>query len=336
LLAGIDEAGYGPMLGPLCVGMTLLRVPDTQSGAPDVWQLLGRAVCREPGRGGRVDATGRIAVADSKRLKLANSTKSTHPLVHLERGVMSFLSALGDTPADSSSLFNALGADPPRDCWYAGSARLPVANDAGMLAIAGSRLRAELDRTGTLVEAVRCRVMSEDEFNTLARAGGKAATTLEALRGHLGWLWHHHAAPEQKIGVACDRLGGREAYAEVLARMLPGTRIETLEESPTRSRYIVSDADPKAPARRMGVSFLVEGERAHFTIALASMVAKYVRELSMGRFNEYWCGRALHEHDAQLRPTAGYALDARRWLADARRIFPDAEHRRLSVLVRIA
>ena len=41
--------------------------------------------------------------------------------------------------------------------------------------------------------------------------------------------------------------------------------------------------------------------------ALASMTAKYLRELSMRAFNEFWCARV-----PGLRPTAGYPTDAPR------------------------
>ena len=42
--------------------------------------------------------------------------------------------------------------------------------------------------------------------------------------------------------------------------------------------------------------------------ALASMTAKYLRELSMRAFNDFWCSRV-----PGLRPTAGYPADARRF-----------------------
>jgi len=40
--------------------------------------------------------------------------------------------------------------------------------------------------------------------------------------------------------------------------------------------------------------------------------SKYVRELFMRLFNDYWCAQ-----QAALRPTAGYYGDAQRWLDDA-------------------
>jgi hypothetical protein len=42
--------------------------------------------------------------------------------------------------------------------------------------------------------------------------------------------------------------------------------------------------------------------------ALASMTAKYLRELSMRAFNEFWCA-----HIPDLKPTAGYYGDSRRF-----------------------
>ena len=48
IYAGIDEAGYGPMLGPLCVGLSVFRVDGAEAadGAPNLWGALRGAVCR--------------------------------------------------------------------------------------------------------------------------------------------------------------------------------------------------------------------------------------------------------------------------------------------------
>jgi hypothetical protein len=42
------------------------------------------------------------------------------------------------------------------------------------------------------------------------------------------------------------------------------------------------------------------------------MAAKYVRELAMAAFNEFWAERV-----PDLAPTAGYPVDAKRWRTEA-------------------
>ena len=50
---------------------------------------------------------------------------------------------------------------------------------------------------------------------------------------------------------------------------------------------------------------------AHVPAALASMASKYLRELAMRAFNEFWRRRVEGLH-----PTAGYPQDAKRFKAD--------------------
>jgi hypothetical protein len=59
------------------------------------------------------------------------------------------------------------------------------------------------------------------------------------------------------------------------------------------------------------VTFLLDGEKHAFLIALASMVGKYVRECSMLLFNRYWQRRV-----PGLRGTAGYGRDGTRFYRD--------------------
>src|SRR5262249_33175442 len=88
ILAGIDEAGYGPLLGPLGVGMTACRIEDCSVAdlAAGLGDALKSAVCKNA-----ADRRGRIAVDDSKKLKGPNDRTTRHAVAELERAVLGFL-----------------------------------------------------------------------------------------------------------------------------------------------------------------------------------------------------------------------------------------------------
>jgi pyruvate/2-oxoglutarate/acetoin dehydrogenase E1 component len=86
--------------------------------------------------------------------------------------------------------------------------------------------------------------------------------------------------------------------------------VRPLEETPDRSVYLVPACDLTA-TNACRIEFCVGGE-ARAPVALASMTAKYVRELAMHAFNTFWSSRL-----PGLRPTAGYPSDALRWRHDA-------------------
>ncbi len=66
-----------------------------------------------------------------------------------------------------------------------------------------------------------------------------------------------------------------------------------------------------AVASLLKVTFACRAEERCLTVAVASMVSKYVRELFMRRLNRYFVSRVRG-----LRPTAGYPQDAKRFLAE--------------------
>lgn len=341
VLAGIDEAGWGPTLGPFCVGLSVFSLPGADPGpAPDLWDMLAAGICKEPGRAGATDRKGRTAIADSKDLKLSNSAKSVHPLIHLERGVLAFERLrTGVFPATDAALFESLGVTPDAPACYAGDARaIPVSMTPGELSLAAAKIEAAATGASVKLAELRVDVTWEPAFNVAVRErGNKADAALASLCRHLRHVWERWGATTDaagepsRLGIACDRLGGRVAYGEVLSLMLPDATVETIEETPARSRYVLSRAG--ASPRRAGIVFLSEGESAHLPVALASMAAKYVRELSMARFNDHWRAAYRDLTGGDLKPTAGYALDARRWLDDMREVLQPEQRRQL---VRIA
>jgi ribonuclease HII len=317
LIAGIDEAGYGPMLGPLCVGLCVVRLDAWAHGdpPPDLWDLLARAVARSS-----KDAAGRIPIADSKELKLPNDGKR-HPLTHLERGVLAVARTVGLDARDDLALFDRLGVElDDHDCYAGPSIPLPAASDPALLAIAANTLAGACAAAGVRFERLACLAVPEARFNQIVSdERSKAQATLWALGQHIRAVARQWGG--QHAWVVCDRLGGRTAYADSLRRELPGLDVDTVEESPHRSVYRVHHPAGGPP---MVVTFRTAGEKAQLPVALASMTAKYVRELAMARFNRHWSARM-----PELKPTAGYVQDARRWLEDARPLLTDDDRRRL-------
>lgn len=304
VIAGIDEAGYGPLLGPLCVGMSVLRIRDWTEGdkAPNLWKVLAAGVTDKPNC-----PCGRIAIADSKRLKLANDSVKRHPLTHLERGVLAFADAAALASDTDAALWESLGFRPDAHACYAGEPiALPLAHGAAALrGIAANLLAGTLADAGVSVEAMRLIGIPEPQFNAIIRAtGSKANTVATAVGEHIAAVLDRFAGSGDSVRIVCDRLGGRSQYAGLIEWMLPGSRVEILEETDVRSRYTIEHQ-----GRHAGIVFQVECEKAHLPVALASMIAKYGRELAMARFNRHW-GAIVPE----LKPTAGYWQDAQRWL----------------------
>lgn len=299
---GIDEAGYGPLLGPLCVATSVFHMEEATE-PQDLWELLSSAVCRSP-----KDSKGRVAIDDSKRLKGSNQLTTRHPLTWLERGVLAALSSMdgGELPGSDSILLERLGAKPPSECpWWAGEAALPLANDAGLLGIAASRLARTQRERALRLHRLRCMAIDAPELNRRMGPGAsKAAVNSWAAMTLLDQALRD--APNSTVHAFLDRHGGRIHYREELSFCFPDAAIRVLEESEATSRY-----ELRWGARTAHVAWQVGGETHHLPVALASMTAKLVRELWMARLNRH-VARVLPE----VKPTAGYVEDGRRWLAE--------------------
>ncbi len=306
--AGIDEAGYGPMLGPLTVARTVFTLDrhDPDTGPPDLWALLSGTVCRTLSK-----RRGRIPVNDSKKL-----TTKAAGVKHLEHGCLSFNGFAGRQAAHVNDYLTALGESCHEDLaalpWYAPTEgrpwqELPTTHTAGELAVSRSMLAKDAQRQGVRLADLGVAVVFEDRFNHMVAATrSKAAVSFAFVAAHLQHIWEHFG--NRHAHVAVDRQGGRTSYRDLLQQNFPAVELTVLGESATRSAYRLVGA-----GRQMTVTFQTNADGGHLPTALASMTAKYTRELLMARFN------AFFQHQVpSLKPTAGYATDARRWLDDMR------------------
>jgi len=303
ILAGIDEAGLGPTLGPLVVCGVAFCVPDDRLHEC-LWKTLRGTCTRRLRGGGR-----RLIIADSKQVYHSGADPSR--LAPLERTALVMLAAAGQRPASWRALLDHLspGTTPLLDRypWYAGEdIALPIADGVGDLGTRANAVRRDGAEHDVTLLGVFSEPVLEGQYNHLVRATRNKASIVAAaaLRVADRIL---KLDPQAHVRLCVDRLGGRKHYREELSTLLPGYDVRILEESDDRSAYRLTHA-----SRVCEAEFAVEGESRHFPIALASMFSKYVRELFMHKFNAYWSQQV-----AGLRPTAGYFSDARRWLSDA-------------------
>lgn len=313
VIVGIDEAGYGPRIGPLCIGACAVRRPP-ESEAPDLWRLLRPAVCRKASsRGDR-----RLVVADSKEV-VERGRGGLIDLSRLERTVLSFLRMQSDAWRTDEDVFASLGATLADSPWYdGGQVSTPVDASPQDILVATNALRVAMHRAGVSLEFLRCEMCSEQHLNAAReRTGSKALVNWEFITRHLRRAWELASSIETRVHI--DRQGGRTRYAMLLRETFPGCEIARLEHSKAVSRYAVSDG-----GRRMAIEVRVRAEQSCFATALASMTAKYIREIAMARLNEYWSRRA-----PGIRPTAGYGADANRWLGEVAHLLSDGERRML-------
>ena len=170
---------------------------------------------------------------------------------------------------------------------------------------------------------VRARLVFPAEFNALCDYyGTKGAAlshiTIGLLREVVDAARERQSpapSPQSPVFALCDKHGGRNFYTALLQHHFSEHWIQPVYESHAESCYEWdSELGP------MHVSFRMQGER-FLPTALASMVAKYLRELSMRAFNEFWCARMPN-----LRPTAGYYVDASRFKREI-----DAKQRELGI-----
>lgn len=298
LLIGTDEAGYGPNLGPLVVAASAWLAPKKVK-PEQLYDRLAEVVAAECG-----DDDPRLAIADSKALYSAGGG-----LAALECGVLSCLAILGKQPRSAVALWEALAAECHAErtglAWHAAEDEsLPIDGCSQRIGELVEALSAGLTRAQIELKSLRACAVFPGRFNAEVERHENKATvlslvTIELVKSVLADF------PGLPVKVTCDKHGGRDYYAHLLQHVFGDDPVRVVKESKDESVYRLNHE-----GRAVELRFLAKGER-FLAAALASMTAKYLREISLRPFNRFW-----QSHVPDLKPTAGYPTDAKRFKAE--------------------
>jgi hypothetical protein len=306
---GTDEAGYGPNLGPLCIGASAWELP-VAAAADGLYERLAAVVCCQAG-----EASGnKLAIADSKCLYKAGGT-----LQLLERGVLVALACLDRLPKRWRDIWRALDGEalPQIDgCpWHEDyDEPLPIQAALEELRSAAGDFSSGCQAVEVKLVELQAAILFPAAFNTAVNGCDNKAEVLSLTTLRLARRILEGLSPGRAV-VFSDKHGGRMRYAALLQHVFPEELVLVKFEAANLGIYEVRHA-----GRAIEFRFQPKGER-HLPTALASMTAKYLRELAMRPFNAFW-----QRHVPELKATAGYPSDAQRFFSDIQ-----AARRRLKI-----
>jgi hypothetical protein len=229
IVVGIDEAGFGPILGPLVVSSSVFSVPEHLI-AVDFWQVLRNSVGKH-----KKALAGRLLVTDSK--KAYNRRAGTK---QLKRTVLAFLKCLGQNPVTLNELLTflcpvfleRLGTYP----WYKNSTAYKITSDEADVSIASGVLRDDMAANNIELLALNSCSLDVAHYNKIMTAVKNKSSVLFTATADLIQN-AFDAFGDRQLQILIDRQGGRVHYRKILQRMFLGMELRILHESSTMSCY---------------------------------------------------------------------------------------------------
>lgn len=298
-LIGIDEAGYGPNLGPMVQSSVAVFVPHEDE---TLWDTLATVVRRAEHSVDR-----RLLIDDSKKVN-----EGVHGFQRLEQGVLAVRAEEAVLPFALGDFLLAYALDECRtellrEPWFDVTAVLPMEAPLEEVLASGKSLHEAMGQNGLRFGSTRGVVTPTPQFNSILEKSGNKSHVLAA--GVISLLRDNRNLPgEEPLIFSIDKLGGRNYYAAMIAEAFSDGWVVAEREGPEICSYKIIGLP-----RDIRLVFQPRADGTHLTVALASMVSKYMREVFMRQFNRYWL-----EHVPGIKPTAGYPADAGRFMKQIR------------------
>ncbi|MBL7215150.1 MAG: hypothetical protein ISS71_05685 [Phycisphaerae bacterium] len=310
ILVGIDEAGYGPLLGPLVVSSAVFQLPDELLRA-DLWAVLHTAVSNQ-----KKGLTGRLLITDSKKAYSRSSG-----IKHLKRTVHACLGAVSNDSyhpiANGEQLVDLLCpncAGRIKDyAWYQTLKEQILEHQGEDLLIASGVLRRTLVENRMCLLGIHSRCLDVGFYNDRVENVKNKSRVLFTELCSLVLEALEKATSHEMVQVVVDRQGGRVNYQQELLRMFPGFGLSVIRQDEKRSSYELA-----GNGKAMRIHFCIKADTKYLPVCLASMASKYLREVLMESLNRFFCKMC-----DGLKPTAGYWQDGQRFIKDLQTLMPD-------------
>ncbi|MFQ5574184.1 MAG: hypothetical protein ACE5E0_00990 [Terriglobia bacterium] len=283
-IVGIDENGFGPVLGPLVATATWFDFRSDYEPSL-LWDSLSGVVSRS-----RADYPDRLPVSDSKKVFSAGQ----RGLQMLEEISTAFGAVVwpGRSSPDRDRLLSELTLY-PKFCYESTRHTFcSPAGGSGQTAATGlarfertDQLKHRLETGPALLKGLKTAVMCPGEFNRLsARHGSKFYVNWVQFERLIEWVLRTTDAVD--LHFVCGKIGSQRQYGEYLRRGSLGRFAVTAEENTAACSTYRLESDE----RSLTVSFVRDADSDHFPVALASLVGKYVREVHTSHQNSFFRG----------------------------------------------
>ena len=278
IVVGIDENGLGPRLGPLVATALTVEVGDYDPARLAKAGLkLGLTDSKQVGGFGKMAFIESIALALVDRLSTTSITGFDH-----------FLNEIGlDSPETLQTLCPSKRV--ATQCWSM-PLPLPLPAFGGDAKMGHGVLDKLEDKLGVRSTRIRTSLSCAKALNNALDDGrSKLKVDLELFER---LMLDARQASGKNLRAYCGMVGGIRKY-DVHFQVFEPKNVTTLESTKGVHAYRVKGLGE--------VRFEVSADRSHLPVAIASMVGKYVRELSMHRLNSFYA-----THKTGLRSASGY------------------------------